>query len=70
MGLKIQNHILNNYMALFAQQYQKLYNLIKGQYESNKGYFLSREEQEQKRILYDDNARDFVKLASILRVGF
>lgn len=52
------------------EQYQKLYNLIKGQYESNKGYFLNREEQEQKRILYDDNARDFVKLASILRVGF
>lgn len=52
------------------EQYQKLYNLIKSQYESNKGYFLNREEQEQKRILYDDNARDFVKLASILRVGF
>lgn len=52
------------------EQYQKLYNLIKCQYESNKGYFLNREEQEQKRILYDDNARDFVKLASILRVGF
>ena len=52
------------------EQYQKLYNLIKSQYESNKGYFLNREEQEQKRILYDDNARDFVKLTSILRVGF
>lgn len=52
------------------QAYSDLYQLIKKKYKANKHYIQQRELVEQERVLYSDEAREFVNLASILRVNF
>lgn len=52
------------------EEYSKLYQAVKKQYEGNKDYLLNRETLEQKRVLFDKTARNFVNLVSCLRVMF
>lgn len=52
------------------EEYSQLYQTVKKQYEGNKHYLLNRETLEQKRVLFDKTAQNFVNLVSCLRVMF